>query len=727
MAGCSRRDRCEYPHILSYPWSDGIPRYGFSGLVDDPSTIGCRERLLNLSISGALPRFLLGLVGDVQDAPATSGICCLFAGAFGDESSAATVMVSLTNAISNPGFHLLATQSAIADGAFNWPLLWVLLLLGAAVAMFISNKPGMDVVALLMIAALPFTGVLTMQETLTGFSDSSVVLIAFLFVLGEGLVRTGVARQLGDWINHKAAGRDNKLLLLLMASVAGLGSVMSSTAIVAIFIPVVFRICRNSGIPASRLMMPVSFAALISGMLTLVATAPNLVVNAELLRQGQDGFHFFSITPFGLMVLVMGLIYMKFARKWIPERKSDGSSLPERPSFCDWIEKYQLAGREKRVRVLPGSSLIDKSLEELDLRNTGVNLLAVERVRDRKRTLLRPGRSFCPEQGDILFLDVTIDEETSAELIRKNGVEELPLDPENRYFRDLSQDIGMSEAIIPADSSLVGRTIRDSRLRADSGLTTIGLRRASEALTGDLRDEKLRVGDTLLVTGFWKDIQRVQRDNRQLVLLDMPAEFEDVLPAAGKGRIALAILGLVVLMMITGVLPNVHAVLIGCLLMGLFGVMTMKAAYNSISWKSLILIVGMLPFSLALQRTGGIDLAADGILGVIGDGSPRLALAVIFAVTALLGLFISNTATAVLMAPVAFAIAKDLDASPYPFAMIVMLAASAAFMTPVSSPVNTLVVSPGNYRFGDFVRIGVPFTILVMILAVIMVPILLPP
>jgi di/tricarboxylate transporter len=155
--------------------------------------------------------------------------------------------------------------------------------------------------------------------------------------------------------------------------------------------------------------------------------------------------------------------------------------------------------------------------------------------------------------------------------------------------------------------------------------------------------------------------------------------------------------------------------------------MTMKGAYRSISWKSLVLIVGMLPFSLALQRTGGIDLAANGILGVIGEGSPRLALTVIFAVTAVLGLFISNTATAVLMAPVAFAIAKDMDASPYPFAMIVMLAASAAFMTPVSSPVNTLVVSPGNYRFGDFVRIGVPFTILVMIVAVIMVPILLPP
>jgi di/tricarboxylate transporter len=607
-------------------------------------------------------------------------------------------------------------------------LIWVLLLLGSAVVMFVSNKPGMDVVALLMIAALPFTGVLTMQETLAGFSDPNIVLIAFLFVIGEGLVRTGVARRLGDWTNRKAAGRETKLLILLMLAIAGLGSVMSSTAVVAIFIPVVFRICRNSGIAASRLMMPASFAALISGMLTLISTTPNLVVNSELLRQGAEGFHFFSITPIGLVVLALGLVYMKFAREWIPQRDDGGSARPERPTFQDWINKYQLATREKRVRVKPGSDLIGRSLADLGLRDSGVNLLAVERLTDRRRSLLRPTRSFCPEVGDILFLDVALDPQTCSELIAKHGVEELPLDPENRYFTDLSQDIGMSEAILPADSSLVGRTVRDSRIRAESGLTVIGLRRASEAVEGDILDEQLRVGDTILVCGFWKDIQRMQSSNdKQIVLLDLPAEFEDVLPAATKGPIALGILGLVILTMITGLIPNVHAVLIGCLLMGMFGILTMKAAYRSVSWKSLVLIVGMLPFSLALQRTGGIDLAADAILGIIGEGSPRLALAVIFVVTSMLGMFISNTATAVLVAPVALTIAKDLGASPYPFAIMVMLGASTAFMTPVSSPVNTLVVSPGNYRFGDFVRVGVPFSIIVLIIAVIMVPMLFPP
>lgn len=621
----------------------------------------------------------------------------------------------------------LAAEMAAVSGGFNWPLIWVLLLLVSAVTMFVINKPGMDVVGLLMIAALPFTGVLTVPETIAGFSDSSIVLIAFLFVLGEGLVRTGIARQLGDWINVKAEGNETKLLLMVMLAVAGLGSVMSSTAVVAIFIPVVFRICRNSGIPASRLMMPVSFAALISGMLTLISTAPNLVVNAELIRQGNEGFGFFSVAPFGLVVLVLGLVYMMFARKWIPERDEDKSAEHQRPTFRDWIEKYQLGGREKRVRVKPGSSLIGKSIGDLNLRGTGVNLLAAERILDRRKSLVRPDRNFCPESGDILFLDVEMDPVTSSELIKKYELEDLALDPDHVYFTDLSQEIGMSEAIIPVDSGLLGKTVRDSRIRADSGLTVIGLRRASEAIKDAFLDEKLRVGDTILVTGFWNDIRRSQRNSKQLVMLDLPAEYQDVLPAANKGPIALGILGLVVAAMVTGILPNVQAVLIGCLLLGLFRIIDMKSAYQSISWKSLVLIVGMMPFSLALQRTGGVDMAADALLALIGDGSPRLALAAIFVVTAGLGLFISNTATAVLMAPVAFAIAADLGASPYPFAMTVMLGASTAFMTPVSSPVNTLVVSPGNYQFSDFLKVGVPFAIVVMIVTVLLVPIILPP
>jgi len=228
------------------------------------------------------------------------------------------------------------------------------------------------------------------------------------------------------------------------------------------------------------------------------------------------------------------------------------------------------------------------------------------------------------------------------------------------------------------------------------------------------------------VVGLWKDIERLRSDGGELLILNLPIELNEVLPVAGKMIPALLCLMLMVGLMVSGVVPNVLAALIACLLMGLFGCIDMDSAYRSIHWKSLILIVGMLPFSIALQKTGGVDLAAKGLMALTGEASTYVILGSLFAITAILGLFISNTATAVLMAPVAIAIGKDLHASPYPFAMTVALAASTAFMTPISSPVNTLVVGPGNYTFGDFIRVGVPFSIVVMIVSVLLVPWLLP-
>ena len=567
----------------------------------------------------------------------------------------------------------------------------VLLLLAAAVVMFVINRPRIDVVALIMIAALPLTGVITMEEALAGFSDPNVILIAALFVIGEGLVRTGVARRLGDWLNAKAGTSETRLLVLLMLTVAGLGAVMSSTAVVAIFIPVVLRISQNTGTAPSRLMMPLSFAALISGMLTLVATAPNLVVNAELVRQGEAGFHFFSVTPFGVPVLLLGIVYMLFARRWLAAASDPGTLGARRPSLRDWIEQYQLADREYRARVTPGSPLVGKRLEELSLRASGVNLLAIERGDGRRKEIIRPEASTELRAGDVLLIDVRAPEVEIEALRQQYALEPLPLGGARGYLTDRTQEIGMAEVLVPAESKLIGQTVLEARVRSDYDLTVIGLRRGRSVHGHGLLEEELKVGDTLLLVGFWKDIERLPRSGADLVVLSTPVELEEVLPAASRAPHALAILALVVGLMISGVIPNVHAALIGCPLMGLFGCVDMNSAYRSISWQSLILIVGMLPFSIALRATGGVDFAAEGLLGLVGEASPRLVLATLFVITALLGLFISNTATAVLMAPVALAVAADLGASPYPFAMIVALAASTAFMTPLSSPVNTLV------------------------------------
>jgi di/tricarboxylate transporter len=613
----------------------------------------------------------------------------------------------------------------------------VLVLLASAIVMFAINKPRMDAVALIMLALLPFVSVITgkkvitMNEALLGFSDANIVLIAALFVLGDGLVRTGVARRLGDWLIARAGNSEIRLIALLMLVVCGLGATMSSTAVTAIFIPVVLRIAQSSGTPAGRLMMPLSFAALISGMMTLVATAPNLVVNSALIHQldpdgtkGETGFHFFSFTPFGVPVLALGILYMIFARRWLKARGEAAGGGSDRPSLADWVREYQLAGRAHRVGVTNRSPLVGKTIAELQLRDTsGANLVAIER----DRMVIQPVGKTELRAGDILLVDLFAPDADVEALREKIAVEAMPLS--GPYFTDLSQEIGMAEAILPASSELIGKTVVEARFRDHYGLSVIGLRRGRVARSRGLQNEELKVGDTLLLIGPWKAIRNAQSESRDLVVFNLPAEIKEVLPVPGKAPHALACLALVVGLMVSGLIPNVQAALLGCLLMGVLGCVNLESAYRSIDWKTIVLIVGMLPFSLALQRTGGVELAASGLKALTSGAGTYAVLATLFALTALLGMFISNTATAVLMAPVALALAKDLYASPgaaYPFAMIVALAASTAFMTPVSSPVNTLVVTPGNYTFGDFVRIGVPFSLVVLVVSVFMVPWLLP-
>ncbi|TVQ57619.1 MAG: SLC13 family permease [Rhodobacteraceae bacterium] len=603
------------------------------------------------------------------------------------------------------------------------PLVMLLILLGAAVVMFALNRPRMDVVAVIMMVCLPFTGVITMSEALMGFSDPNVVLIAGLFVIGEGLVRTGVAQRLGDWLSAKAGASEARLVVLLMAIVVGVGSFMSSTGVVAIFIPIALRIARTASIPAGRLMMPLAFAALISGMTTLVATPPNLIVHAELIRQGYEGFGFFSFTPFGAPILVLAILYMLVARRFLSP--GEAAAPAQRAALANWVQDYGLAGRERRLRVRERSALVGQRLDTLDLRaSAGINIVAVERPARLRRRLIQPRADTVLEAGDVLLLDLRSGGLDIDGFARRNGLDEIPVS--GWWFTDTAQEIGLAEMLVPPGSRLVGRTLTESRFRTSYGVGVIGMKHGSKPVPEAVLDEPLRAGDTLLAVGPWRAIHKLQNEKRDVVLLDLPAEAAEAVPARHRAPLAVGVLALVVGLMVSGVVPNVQAALFGCLLLGLFRCVDMNGAYRSIHWQSLVLIVGMLPFSLALQRTGGVDIAAQALIDVVGDAEPRLALVAIFALTAVLGLFISNTATAVLMAPVSVAVAAALGASPYPFAMTVALAASAAFMTPVSSPVNMLVVGPGKYRFIDFVRIGVPFAVITMIVCAFMVPVLLP-
>ncbi len=586
----------------------------------------------------------------------------------------------------------------------NGELIWVLSLLAIAVVLFATGKVRMDAIALMVIVAFVLSGTLTLNEAFSGFSDPNVILIAALFIIGDGLVRTGVATKMGAWLVSVAGNSETKMLIYLMLTVAGLGAFMSSTGVVAIFIPVVLSVSARMNTSPSRLMMPLSFAGLISGMMTLVATPPNLVVNSELLREGLHGFSFFSVTPIGLVVLILGIVYMLAVRFMLKTDNGDSArDGRKRSTFRDLIREYHLTGRARRLAIRPGSPMIGQRLDDLKLRERYcANVIGVERWRRFRRVIVNVNGVSEFRARDVLLIDMSASDVDLRQFCGEQMLEPMVLRGE--YFADQALDVGMAEVALIPDSEMIGKTVREIAFRTRFGLNIVGMKRDGKAMDGSVVDEPLQLGDILLVVGNWRQIALLAKRGRDFVVLNMPIEVDDASPAHSQAP---------------------HAI-IACLLMGKFRCINAESAYKAIHWPSIILIVGMMPFALALQKTGGVDLVVKGLMDVAGGEGPYLMLGCLFVMCAAIGLFISNTATAVLMAPIALAAAKSMGVSPYPFAMVVAMAASAAFMTPVSSPVNTLVLGPGKYSFSDFVKIGVPFTMLVMVVCVLLIPVLFP-
>lgn len=605
------------------------------------------------------------------------------------------------------------------------PLFWTLALLALAVILFVRNKVRMDAVALLVMLVFYLSGILTTNEIFAGFSDPNIILIALLFIVGEGLVRTGVAYQVSEGILKLAGNSETKVLILLMIAVAGLGAFMSSTGVVAIFIPVVLMICHQMNLSPKRLMMPLSVAGLISGMMTLIATAPNLVVNAELIKDSGARLRFFDFTPIGLVILLLGIGYMLLTRRWLGANVATDNPENNQRSMAELIDEYGLRDRTKRFVVRTGSPFIGKNLTELHLRSSyGLNVLAIERWKHFRPIYTMPLGTSEIHEKDILMIDIGQQDFDLTEFCQTHNLEPAEIKPQS--FNEQAKSIGMAELTLVPGSSLIGKTTAEIEFRSRYGLNVVGIKRDGELISDSFTGTPYKLGDLILVIGDWKFIQQMRSRTKDFVVLNYPKEIERVAPAQTQAPHALLSVLVMVMLMVSGLVPNVIAALIGCLMLGYFRCVDAKSAYDSIHWPSLILIIGMMPFATALQKTGGIQLAVEAMLNLVGDWGMYLVLMMLFIFCAVVGLFISNTATAILVAPIAISLAQQLHVSPIPFAMVVAVAASAAFMTPVSSPVNTMVVGPGGYKFSDFLKIGIPFTLIVMLVSVFLIPLLFP-
>lgn len=595
----------------------------------------------------------------------------------------------------------------------------VFLILGAAALLFASNRVRPDAVALLTVLALMLTKVLTPREALAGFGNPVVVLVVCLLVVGTALTRTGVAHLISRGM-MRAAGRDEpRMLVVVMLTTGLLGSVMNGTAVVAILIPAVLTISRRTGIHKARLLMPLAYAALISGMMTLIATTPNLVASGELVEEGFEGFDFFDFTPIGLSMLGVAIIcFLLVGRRLLPQG-SDEQSGAVSYSSRDLSEAYGLHGRGVRLRILPGSPLIDRSLRQTEIRSRyGTGIIAVER-RDRfgQTTKAAPSADFVLRGRDVLVL---LDREGDFDqIIEEQGLERLSI--EERHRQMWTQDVGMAAVLIHPESRLVGQSLKSARFHTRTGLIALGLRRRGETIE-EVGDQLLQDGDELLLLGVWDRIGRLGKAAHDFVVLTRPAELQDVAPARRRMPIALAILASMVMLSALEIVPVVVSVMLAAMAVVVTGCLTMADAYRSINWSTLVLIGGMLPAADAMEKTGGIELVVKGLTGGLATAGPYVMMSVIFFVTSGLGFFFSGMASAVLMAPVAIGTAKAMDLSPHALVITVAVAASSAFVTPFSSSTVNMVMTPGEYRFFDFLKVGLPLLLLAWLVNLLVTP-----
>ena len=611
--------------------------------------------------------------------------------------------------------------------------LTVFLILAVTIALFVSDRIRLDLVALMSAAALVLTGILTPSQALAGFGDPLVVMIASLFVVSGGMFQTGVAQRLGLWLGRVAGDGEARLILLIMLITAPLSAIMSSTGTVAVMLPVVVTLAWRARISPSKLLIPLAFASLLGGMLTLIGTAPNVVVAELLIAQGREPFGFFSFTPVGLAVFVVGAAFMVLVgRRWLPSRApTDPGAREEHVSLSELVDRYGLPARLFRLHLPPGHDLVGARLGELHWSSRHqVQVLAVDAEPDTLRGRLR-GRPAASksvdadtviEQGDRILVQGHPDH--VHELERELGLQVEVLD---RFDDDvMPRDLGVIEVLPTPRSRWLDHTLAELHFRERFRVQVVAVQRGGATVTEGLAQLRLRFGDTLLVQGPRAAIEALRREPADVVVLAEPEDTAVSREAARKAPIAIAIMLGMLLAMTLGWTSTVMAAGLAAIAMIITGCLSMEQAYRSMSWQSVVLIAGILPMATALQVTGGMQLVVDGVVAVVGPHGPLALLVGMFLLTSLASQVISNTATAVLVAPIAYQAAVTLGVSPYPLLMTVALAASTAFATPVASPVNTLVLGVGQYRFSDFLRVGVVMQLLALLVLTLVVPRLFP-
>ena len=590
-------------------------------------------------------------------------------------------------------------------------LLVTLLILGTAVLLLVGNFLRSDLVGLLIIGALMYTGVLDIPEAFSGISSSVVIIIGCMFVIGEAIVYTGIAQVVGSFIIKYGGTSEIRLLVMIMLATALVGSFMSSTATAAIFIPITLAVAEKAGLNHRRLLMPLASAALISGMMTLVATTPNIVANSALRSAGLEPLSFFGFTPFGLLVLVLAIAFMALIGQNLLAPRGVDAERKKEPTIDDLMAYYQIDQNEYMFRVPPNCALDNCSVARARLgAEHHVKLLALQETKNGRRVIVPAQPEVVMNSGDILL--IIANKENAAELVRKFNLEQLSLTEYADLRHSFFQVVGVAEVMLKPDSVMIDKSLRETRFQSLYHTLALGIRRKGATITDGVASTPLKFGDVLLVCGAWTEILQLGKNREQYLLLTLPHDSKEYIPAPEKNKMALTILALMVGAMALDFMQPVAAIFGATIALVLTGCVNRKSIYKVIDWNTVFLLAGILPLAMALQKTGLVGMVSEAFIAHTAGAPPVVVLAALYVVTAALGLVMSNTAVAVLMAPMALDIALRMEVNPQVCALMVALACSAAFISPLGSPVNMLVREPGGYKFRDYAKTGIPLFII---------------
>ncbi|WP_299059125.1 SLC13 family permease [uncultured Polaribacter sp.] len=613
------------------------------------------------------------------------------------------------------------------------------IILGITIILFVSGKIRPDIVAVMSMMALSMAGILTVNETFSGFSNSSIILIAGLFIVGEAMSRTGLTSWLGNKIITLSKNNSNRLLVLIIIGSAILSAFMSNTGTVASLMPVIIAAAWRLKTPASKMLIPLSFAAATGGLLTLTGTPTNIVTNQAMIDAGIPEFGFFEFAYIGLPLLLLTVIYMRyFGTKLLPNNQS--RKLEDIDESIQNIEdSYQLFEGFWRVRIRPNSSVIGKTIKQIKLGvSMGVTIIKIIPHEDKTTTILKKVGFHKDDLDEFPNLDrelhaedeliVNCSENRINRFIQKHNVAATKLEEiDGEFMKDnvLSDEVGICEMIVAPKSSYIGKHINTGRFGEKYKLQVMALNRHNKRIRG--REFDLEEGDAILVRAKWEDIKSIQEESRDFLIIGSPEELsKEIGKVTRKGVISILAMVFMVTMFIWGPFSSAITVILTAFIMVLGGCINMNQSYRAINWNVIIIMAGMIPMGVALQKTGGAKYIADSMITILGDMHPTYFLAGIFLITSFLSQVMSNTATAILMAPIVLVASLQLGYSPLPFMMALAVSASTAFLTPFGTPTNTMVMNAGNYKFTDYLKSGAILLFIFFVVSIVLIPIIWP-